>query len=140
MERPSHFKDLNNELTQRYNIIIAEIVKTYPSYKANNNYEDGYKKNINNLEKLQGELFLLKNNLNKSTDELQKDIKEIDDKIYNLEEENVKLRGELALLTNSDNAAHGRLTDAKTMYNQKLLGNWLLFFSLTSVSYLLYRK
>jgi len=129
MEPPSHFKDLRRELTQRYNIIIDEVVKTYPSYKANpqfNNYEDSYKKNISNLEKLQTEIFLLKNNLNKSTNELQKDIKEIDDKIYLLEEENIKLRDELALLTNSDNAAHGRLTDSRTLYNQKLVSNYLL--------------
>jgi hypothetical protein len=129
MEPPSHFKDLRRELTQRYNIIIDEVVKTYPSYKANpqfNNYEDTYKKNISNLEKLQTEIFLLKNNLNKSTTELQKDIKEIDDKIYLLEEENIKLRDELALLTNSDNAAHGRLTDSRTLYNQKLVSNYLL--------------
>jgi len=129
MEPPSHFKDLRRELTQRYNIIIDEVVKTYPSYKANpqfNNYEDSYKKNISNLEKLQTEIFLLKNNLNKSTTELQKDIKVIDDKIYLLEEENIKLRDELALLTNSDNAAHGRLTDSRTLYNQKLVSNYLL--------------
>jgi hypothetical protein len=129
MEPPSHFKDLRRELTQRYNIIIDEVVKTYPSYKANpqfNNYEDSYKKNISNLEKLQTEIFLLKNNLNKSTTELQKDIKVIDDKIYLLEEENIKLIDELALLTNSDNAAHGRLTDSRTLYNQKLVSNYLL--------------
>jgi hypothetical protein len=139
METPKHFKEQNNELTQRYNIIIDEIVKTYPTYKANplfNNYEDSYKKNISNLEKLQQEFFLLKNSLNKSTEELQKDIKEIDDKIYLLEEDNTRLRDELALLTNSDNAAHGRLTDSKTMYNQKLFGNCLLF---TFMMYVVYK-
>jgi len=143
MEPPIHFKDLNNEFTQRYNIIVGEIVKIYPSYKANpkfGNYADNYKQNISNLEKLQEDIFFLKNNLSKSTDELQKNIKVIDDKIFLLDEENKKLQAEFDILNNSDNAAYGRLTDSRTLYNQQLLGNWLLFLSLTSVTYMIYKR
>jgi hypothetical protein len=77
----------------------------------------------------------MKNNLSKSTDELQKNIKVIDDKIFTLEEENKELQGELDLLTNSDNAAHGRLTDSKTLYKQQLVGNWILFMYLLYMVY-----
>jgi hypothetical protein len=135
MEPPTHFKDLQNELTQRYNIIIGEIVNTYPSYKTNPMSSNEYKQNIQNLEKLQEDIFLMKNNLSKSTDELQKNIKVIDDKIFTLEEENKELQGELDLLTNSDNAAHGRLTDSKTLYKQQLVGNCILFIYLLYMVY-----
>jgi hypothetical protein len=138
MEPPTYYKDLQNELTQRYNIIIDEIVKTYPEYKANPIFSNNYKENINNLEKLQEDIFLMKNDLSKSTDELQKNIKVIDDKIYVLEEDNKKLQGELDLLTNSDNAAHGRLTDSKTLYNQQFFGNCILFLSLLAGTYTVY--
>ena len=140
---PSDFQTQSNELNQRYTIIIDEVVKTYPIHKANttiNSQEDAYKQNISNLQKLQEEFFILKNSLNKDTDVLQKNIKEIDEKIYILEEENKKLKAELALLNNSDNAAHGRLTDSRTLYNQQLLGNWLLFLSLSGITYAYYRK
>ena len=135
MESPTHFKDLQNELTQRYNIIIGEVVKTYPSYKTNPMTSNDYKQNIQNLEKLQEDIFLMKNNLSKSTDKLQKNIKVIDDKIFTVGEENKKLQGELDLLTNSDNAAHGRLTDSKTLYKQQLAGNCILFIYLLYMVY-----
>jgi hypothetical protein len=138
MESPDFFTTLNNELSQRYAIIIDEIVKTYPSYKANpqfNAYSQAYEKNISNLEQLQAEYFLFKNTLGKDTEELQKAIKQIDDMLYELEEAIKVLREELAYLKNSDNAAHGRLTDSKTLYRQQLLGNWLLALSLSGLTY-----
>lgn len=143
MEPPMQFKEQINELTQRYNIIVGEIVKTYPSYKIHTKIKKnstGYQQNISNLDKLQEDIFFLKNNLAKSTDELQKNIKTIDNKIFLLDEANKKLQTEYDLLMNSDNAAHGRLTDAKTLYQQQLVGNWLFFLSLTATMYMLYKR
>jgi len=134
----SLFADTNKDLNQRYNIIIGEIVKSYPSYKANptfNTYEDRYKLNINNLQKLQSDVFLLKNDLGKNIDNVQKDITHIDETIFKLEEENKVLRQQLADLNNSDNAAHGMLTDSKTLYLQQLTGNCLMFLSVGTVAY-----
>ena len=135
---PSTYENLNNELNQRYVIILDEIVKTYPSYKANpkfNSYSNSYAKNMSNLQELQTEYFLLKNNLSKNTDELQKDIKQIDEMLYELEEETKKQREEYNNLKNSDNAAYGQLTDSKTLYNQQLLGNWLLLMMFSGLTY-----
>jgi len=134
-----HFNDTNKELNQRYNIIIGEIIKSYPSYKANpkfNTYQDRYNTNINNLQKLQADIFLLKNDLGKNIDTVQKNITNIDETLLKLEEENKVLRQQLNDLNNSDNAAHGMLTDSKTLYNHKLAGNWLMFLSLGTVAYM----
>ena len=133
-----HFNDTNTELNQRYNIIIGEIVKTYPNYKANpkfNTYEESYKTNINNLQNLQADVFLLKNDLNKNINTTQQDITRVDEVIFKLEEENNVLKQRLADLNNSDNAAHGMLTDSKTLYLQQLVGNWILFLSLGVAAY-----
>ena len=138
MQSPTTYENLNNELNKRYELIIDEIVKTYPNYKANpkfNAYSQAYKNNMANLQKLQTDYFLLKNNLNKDTDELQKDIKQIDEMLYELEEETKVKREEYAYLKNSDNAAHGQLTDSKTLYNQQLLGNWLLLLTFSGLTY-----
>jgi hypothetical protein len=140
METPTHFKNLQNELTQRYNIIIGEIVKTYPNYKLYSTNSTGYNENINNLEKFQEDIFLMKNNLSSSIDKLQENNKLIDDKIFSLDENNKNLQAELDLLTNSDNAANGRLTDSKYLYNRQLLGNWLLFGLVLSGTYLVYKR
>jgi len=139
MESPTNFRNLQNELTQRYNIIISEVVQTYANYKLYSADSSGYTQNIVNLDKLQEEIFLMKNNISKSTDELQKNIKVIDNKIFSLGEDNKKLQEELDLLTNSDNAAHGRLTDSTNLYNRQLLGNWLLLGLVLSGTYAAYK-
>jgi septal ring factor EnvC (AmiA/AmiB activator) len=142
MQSPSTYETRNNELNQRYVIIVDEIVKTYPNYKASpkfNSYSQAYERNMGNLQRLQTEYFLFKNNLIKDTNELQKDIKQIDDMIYELEEETKVKREEYAYLKNSDNAAHGQLTDSKYLYNQQLLGNWLLFLTFSGMTYNLFK-
>jgi chromosome segregation ATPase len=138
MQSPTTYENLNNELNQRYVIILDEIVKTYPSYKANpkfNAYSQAYTKNMSNLQQLQTEYFLFKNRLSKDTNDLQREIKQIDEMIYELEEETKILREEYTNLKNSDNAAHGRLTDSETLYNQQLLGNWLLLLAFSGMTY-----
>ena len=137
----SSFADANKELIQRYNIIIGEIVKTYPNYKANptfNEYDSAYTKNINNLQKLQADIFLLKNNISKNIDTTQQDITQIDETLYKLEEENKVLRQRLADLNNSDNAANGMLYDSKTLYKQQLISNCILFLSLGTAAYMVF--
>lgn len=138
----SDFVSVNKELNQRYNIIIGEIVKSYPSYKANpkfNEYESSYKTNLNNLQKLQADIFLLKNDLSKNINTTQKDITQIDEMLFKLEEENKILKQTLADYNNSNNAAHGMLTDSKTLYLQQLAGNWILFLSLGTAAYMVYK-
>lgn len=138
----SDFVSANKELNQRYNIIIGEIVKSYPNYKANpkfNEYESSYKTNLNNLQKLQADIFLLKNDLSKNINTTQKDITQIDEMLFKLEEENKILRQTLADYNNSNNAAHGMLTDSKTLYLQQLAGNCILFLSLGTAAYMVYK-
>jgi len=143
MQSPTTYENLNKELNQRYEIILDEIVKNYPNYKANpkfNSYSQAYTKNMSNLQKLQNEYFLFKNKLSKDTDDLQKEIKQIDEMLYELEEETKLKREEYAYLKNTDNAAYGQLTDSKTLYNQQLLGNWLLFLTFSGLTYTLFTK
>lgn len=138
METPTTYENLNNELNQRYEIIIDEIINTYPNYKSNpkfNAYSQAYATNMSNLQQLQTEYFLFKNKLSKDTDELQKDIKQIDEMLYELEKEIKVKREKYAFLKNSDNAAHGRLTDSNTLYKQQLLGNWLLLLIFSGMTY-----
>ena len=138
MEPPAQFATILKELNQRYFLIVDEVIQTYPKYKSNpkmNSYGKVFERNMSNLQKLQGDYFLFKNNLSKDMDQLQKDIKQIDEMIYKLEEANKILREEYTNLKNSDNAAHGRLTDSETLYNQQLIGNWLILLYLSILTY-----
>jgi len=143
MNPPAYFKNIYKDLNQRYFLIISEIVKSYPPYKVVpkfNNYKAEYENNIENLQKLQEDIFLFKNKLGKATDALQEEIKQIDDTLYAIEEELKKLREEFAYLSNSDSAAHGMLVDSKTLYNQQLTGNWLFFVIVTGLGYTLFKS
>ena len=136
MESPSQFKQKIKELNQRYFLIIDEVVKTYPNYKIKENndmLQDSYKKNLGNLQKLQAEFFLFKNNINKNTETLNDDIKQIDEKIYELDENNKILKQKLDSLTNSDNAAYGMLEDSKHLYKLKSMGNSFLMIIIISI-------
>jgi hypothetical protein len=142
METPTHYNDISKELNQRYFLIIDEIIKIYPSYKANPNfteYENNYKTNMDNLLNLQSEYFFLKNELNKDSELLQKEIKQIDETIYKLEQENKVLRKEFNGLGNTNNAAQGMLVDSTYLYNQQLTSNWLFLITMISLMYKYYR-
>lgn len=137
------YNDINKGLIKKYNRIVDDIVNTYPVYKVFpkvEKYEDNYNKNLNNLKNLQGKIFLFKNKLSQGNETHQKDITHIDDTIYKLEEENKILQTELTSLNNSNNAAHGMLTDSNFLYNRQLTSNWLFFLSLSSVGYLYYNS
>lgn len=133
MNTPEKYIKRTASLNDQYNTVLAEVVKYYPSYKVNpkfTKYEENYNTNLANLQQLGLEYATLKNNLNKDNDTMFANIKTINEQIHKLEAENKKLQAELDLLTNSDNAAGGRLTDASFFYNKQLAMNWLMFTTL----------
>lgn len=130
------FTNKKKELNQRFFIIVDEVVKTYPNFKSNPDSpvkSEIYKKNISNLDKLQLDYFLFKNDLEKRVDNVHKEVKQIDDDIYELDEENKRLKRELALLVNGDNAAGGRLVDSRALYNIQFTGNIILFIIIATL-------
>lgn len=139
MESPEYFIEKHKEIVQRYSIIIPEIVKSYPKYKSTpefNAYEEKYERNISNLHNLQEEIFSIQTKIDKNNNHLQKDITTIDNILYDLEKKNKVLQKKLDSIVNSDDAAGGRLTDSKLLYNQKLTEN--LIFGIV-ISYLMYK-
>lgn len=138
MTTPQKVANTLEELNKRYTLVIAEIVNTYPNYKANpkfNSYGDAYERNMGNLHKLQEEFFSFKNSLSKDVSDLQNNITRIDEMLYELEEDLKIKREEYAYLKNSDNAAHGRLSDSNTLYKQQLLGNILILITFSGFTY-----
>ena len=135
---PSYYEKKIKELNQRYYLVLDELVKLFPKNKMFPNYlaySKPFTNDMSNLIKLQADFFLFKNNLESDIDTLDKEIKNINEQIENLEQENKQLTKRLESLQNSNNASHGMLSDTKLLYNQKLLGNWLLFALIVGAGY-----
>ena len=139
---PSFYRETLNGLNTRYYSIIENIAKLFPKtklYPEFSDYSKPFNKDMNNLNKLQTDFFLFRNDLESDIDHLDKEIRNVNDKIALFEEENKDLSITLNSLLNSNNASHGMLQDTRLLYNQQLSGNWLLFFILIGVVYKYYK-
>ena len=121
------------ELDERYNIILNELVKTYPNYKVYPNIESisrEFTVDSENLLEVQTEFFQLRDKIQSQIDKKVKNIKQVELQIKVLEKKNNKLINKLTDLENDNAAAKGMLDDIQFRYNEYLLGNWILFISL----------
>ena len=139
---PSYYKNTLKELNNKYYSVLDEMVKVFPKYKMYptfQTYSKEYTEDMGIINKIQTEFFLFRNNLDSDNDTINKDIKKVNKEIAQFEIDNKHLTARLNSLQNSNNASHGMLKDTKLLYNQKMAGNWLLFFVLTSVVYKYYK-
>jgi septal ring factor EnvC (AmiA/AmiB activator) len=100
-----------------------------PKYKSQpifQSYAKSMKADTENLRALQMDFFSLHNHLEKDIDTLENEIRQTDNQIAILEEENAVLKKQFTNLTGSDNAAIGMLNDTELLHNQYLFGNWFL--------------
>ena len=129
MNTPEYYRTLQNELNEIYFIVLNEITIMTPKYKSQpifQSYAKSMKADTENLRALQMDFFSLHNHLEKDIDTLENEIRQTDNQIAILEEENAVLKKQFTNLTGSDNAAIGMLNDTELLHNQYLFGNWLL--------------
>ena len=129
MNTPEYYRTLQNELNEIYFIVLNEITIMTPKYKSQpifQSYAKSMKADTENLRALQMDFFSLHNHLEKDIDTLENEIRQTDNQIAILEEENAVLKKQFTNLTGSDNAAIGMLNDTELLHNQYLFGNWFL--------------
>jgi hypothetical protein len=105
-----------NELDQRYNLILNELTHNYPNNKTDQK----------NIEKVQNQLFLLKNEIYKNTEYISEKIKYSDKKIKKLKKENSELKKLYDEMVQKSGGAKGFMKDSHVLYNQYLMGNCLI--------------
>lgn len=135
------YKKTINELNIRYNIILDELTMTEPLYKLNNIvFNDDYNICKQNMLKIQSDFSSLKLNLQNDIIAQSKRIEDGNVQLDALKIKNIKISEKKNGLENSSSASVGSLNDKHTLYNQKLLGNWLLIFSILGMSYKSYKS
>lgn len=119
IKKPQFFNSKLRELDQRYNLIMNELSNNYKNNKS-------IKEDENNIKKLQNELFLLKNELLNNIDTLSYNIKQYDSQINIFTKENNILKKKFNEIKQKNNGSKGLAHDTQTLYNQYLMGNYLI--------------
>ena len=130
---PVIFKEKLKTLNQQLPAILDDFKKYYVFFNKNPEYPEYQNlfENIKaNMTKLGSELFMLSNDVQSSTNEINAKLFSLDKLIHNEKERNRKLKKSLGIAENENNAATELITDYKYMYSEEYLRNWALFLSI----------
>jgi len=122
------------ELTERLFLILDELISVYPYYKTydDSKYKEQYENDISNLEKTKNDFFILKNDIQKKIQYLEKTIRQNNLKINEYKIDNAMLSEKNISLIDSKNGAKGLFEDSEHLYKINIIKNWLLLAIVSS--------
>jgi len=137
-------KDLND----RFFLLLNEIVKVFPGaqlnptqmsqYDSERTNKEIYDYSINEMLKLQTEYFMFNNLVTKETNEIFTRLSDLDNNIRSTDTKNKELITKLNDLKGSAYSAEGLFDDAQLTRNQILVGNIILFITISVGGYIGY--
>ena len=122
------YEDKLNEINDYFYLTINELGTVMPKHFTNPDidaYSVKYNADIQYLNNAQQQLFLLKNDIEKSTDDYDNNINQIDKQLKTLDKGNNKLSKKLASLIERNYGGKGMLVDTNVLYTQKKYANYL---------------
>ncbi len=131
-QKPTVYDSKINELDQRYNLIMNELSKNVTK-------SSGSKTDEKNIERLQNDFFLLKNDILNDIENLSTNISRYDERLNKLMKQNNDLKKLFDGMKQNFNGSKGFAKDTQVLYNQYLMGNYLIGL-VTIGSILLYQK
>lgn len=114
------------------NILLDEFKKTYVITKMNpsdQEYQQKYQNTINGLEEVLANLFTISNDIQVNTDNINKELFELDILIRSERDRNTVLKEKLKKIGHTNSASSEMISDYKNMYNYNYLRNWSLLIS-----------
>lgn len=132
-ETPRIFNEKLQTLNQQLPSILGDFKKYYVFFNKNpeySEYQNLFENIKGNLNKLSSNLFVLSNDVNLSTNELNKKLFALNVLIQEEKERNRQLKAKLGIAEHKNNAATELISDYKTMYSEEYLRNWALFISI----------
>jgi hypothetical protein len=124
--------DLLSKVIQMLKIIpnlLEDYEKNYVLYNTfpnNDEYTRIYETSKSNLEKMNSELFLLNNNIEKNTNDITLSLLEFNKKITQLKEQNGKTKIKLNSIEDKYNGSKILIEDYKEMYNNQYFKNFTI--------------
>ena len=138
---PGIFKEKLQTLNQQLPAILDDFKKYYVFFNKNPEYpeyQNSFENIKGNMNKLNSDLFMLSNDVQSSTGELNKKLFALNVLIKEEKERNHELKVSLGIVEHKNNAATELISDYKNIYSEEYLRNWALFISIliigTSIS------
>ena len=133
LKNPEILKEKLETLNQKLPAILDDFKKYYIFFNKNPEYPEyqNHFENIKgNLTKNHSELFILTNDVESSTKDMNSKLFEMNVLIQKEKERNRMLKRKLGIVENKNNASTELISDYKLIYNSEYLRNWALFFSI----------
>lgn len=133
LKKPEILKEKLQILNQQLPAILDDFKKYYIFFNKNPEYPEyqNHFENIKgNLTKIYSELFILSNDLESSTQDINKKLFDLNVLIQQEKDRNRMLKRKLDIVENKNNASTELISDYKQIYNSEYLRNWALFFSI----------
>lgn len=133
---PVIFKEKLQTLNQQLPAILDDFKKYYVFFNKNPEYpeyQNSFENIKGNMTKIATDLFMLSNDVQSSTNEINKKLFALNDLIQKEKDKNHKLKIKLGIVEHKNNAATELITDYKNMYDEEYLRNWALFLSIIVV-------
>jgi hypothetical protein len=133
---PGIFKEKLQTLNQQLPAILDDFKKYYVFFNKNPEYPEYQNlfENIKgNLNKISSDLFILSNDVQSSTNEINKKMFALNVLIQTEKERNRELKLKLGIVEHKNNAATELISDYKNIYSEEYLRNWALFVSILIV-------
>lgn len=130
---PRVFKEKLQTLNQQLPAILDDFKKYYVFFNKNPEYPEYQNlfENIKgNLNKISSDLFILSNDIESSTNEINKKLFALNVLIQTEKERNLQLKLKLGIVEHKNNASTELISDYKNMYSEEYLRNWALFVSI----------
>lgn len=143
LTKPEEFISQINTLKEKLPSILEDFRKYYIFYNKNPEYDEyqQFFENIkSNLQKINSELFMTSNNIEKGTEIINSRLQKIDMLIAKEKIKNKQLKRRLGIIEKKYDGSDELISDYKEIYNLDYLNNFALLFGVILLGIVLSKK
>ncbi len=143
LTKPDIFLSQINALKEKLPPILDDFIKYYIFYNKNpeyNEYQQIFENIKGNLQKINSELFMTTNNIEKGVENINDRLQKIDKLIAKEKIKNQKLKRKLGIVEKKYNGSDELISDYKDIYNLDYLKNFALFYGIVLMGGVLVSK
>jgi hypothetical protein len=143
LTKPQVFLSQINTLKEKLPPILDDFIKYYIFYNKNpeyNEYQQIFENIKGNLQKINSELFMTTNNIEKGVENINDKLQKIDILIAKEKKKNRELKRKLGIIEKKYNGSDELISDYKEIYNLDYLKNFALFYGVVLMGVVLVSK
>jgi hypothetical protein len=143
LTKPEVFLSQINTLKEKLPSILDDFKKYYVFYNKNpeySEYQQMFENIKSNLQKINSELFMTSNNIEKDTETINDRLQKINELIAKEKMKNRQLKRRLGIVEKKYNGSDELISDYKEIYNLDYLTNFSLFYGIVLLGVMLALK